>query len=425
MNIFTAIVSVLAVSSFLIHAEGQDAKNDVPGQIDCKYRTQLDAADKIKGKIDALDKRVDGNCALEDDILKKKVLVPANKPWTSTGLHLRKGSRITIDASGTVANNPSDAGRDPDGNSAKYRNERRGWNPLPSANDMSLIGRIGDTLFPVSKHCEMAAPCDGMLCLGVNDNNVADNSGAWEAVIACDASTPPSHGNPQPKQPEPRLRDTTNPPEDSGLPKAKLSQILQAHDSYTAEGTRNESKSYPWEDPEITQPFLGFALGDVFVGEAGTRFGKSGFYVWKVERGSDKNTIWISHINRGSPKEENAVCFYATPDTNRIYEWRSSYMLGVRDEKSRKELADTMIRQMTSQYGASLKTDSFLYKYGTRCVSGEIEGTRLVKRKYDYSLRDSKKDGEATERRTDAPPTPLQKQREDAANTTIHKGATP
>jgi hypothetical protein len=109
--------------------------------------------------------------------------VPGNRQWAQTGIRVKKGERISLSASGTISNNPQDTGRDPDGSSTQFQNETRDWNPLPEANDLSLIGRVGRILFAVGRSRDIQIPADGELELGVNDNNVNDNEGSWEVLI--------------------------------------------------------------------------------------------------------------------------------------------------------------------------------------------------------------------------------------------------
>lgn len=113
----------------------------------------------------------------------KQITVPGSRAWTPTGIIVKQADRIQIRASGAISNNPKDTGRDPNGNSDKFRNETRHWNPQPSANDLSLIGRIGNVLFAVGSEKELLAPADGEIFLGVNDNIVSDNAGAWNVSV--------------------------------------------------------------------------------------------------------------------------------------------------------------------------------------------------------------------------------------------------
>jgi hypothetical protein len=113
-----------------------------------------------------------------------RVVVPGNQAWTQTDIVLKEGDKVVISATGTISNNVTDTGRNPDGNSAKFKNDKRNWNPLPEANDISLIGKIGDVLLPIGSHREFKSPASGILFLGVNDKNASDNQGAWKVDIA-------------------------------------------------------------------------------------------------------------------------------------------------------------------------------------------------------------------------------------------------
>jgi len=70
--------------------------------------------------------------------------------------------------------------------------------PAPHAPCWSLIGRIGikGGIFKVGARTVILAPSHGDLMLGVNDSDVAGNSGAWavSATVTKGSGTPPKPG---------------------------------------------------------------------------------------------------------------------------------------------------------------------------------------------------------------------------------------
>jgi len=111
-----------------------------------------------------------------------------NNGWTNSGLVVRRGQRLRITSSGRV-----DLGR-------------RGFSTpvgIPMANDNDrlmrteptggLIAVIGDDnddfVFIGAKH-EFVAQRDGVLFLGVNEGDLADNRGSYDVVIEAEAGSP-------------------------------------------------------------------------------------------------------------------------------------------------------------------------------------------------------------------------------------------
>lgn len=132
----------------------------------------------------------------------KTVSVPADQPWTDTGIALNAGESVQIKPSGKI---------DWGGNSLTlsgpvgftfgqtlpgdepvtcgllaYTAEKAGEEfVLKGANCYSMLFRIGNSgkPFPTGKKITFASPVAGELFLGVNDQFFGDNSGAWKAKI--------------------------------------------------------------------------------------------------------------------------------------------------------------------------------------------------------------------------------------------------
>lgn len=108
--------------------------------------------------------------------------------WTNTGFVVRKGQRLRISASGRVMlgngrfSTPGGISTLPDPNKL-MSNEPTG----------ALIGVIGDNnndFVFIGARREFVAPQDGYLFLGVNENNLDDNTGAYDAVLEVEAGNP-------------------------------------------------------------------------------------------------------------------------------------------------------------------------------------------------------------------------------------------
>ena len=107
--------------------------------------------------------------------------VPANVPWTDTGLLVRQGDSIAFSTNGTV-----EFGRNmtsgPEGNNGLP--SRPGY-PVRNASVGTLIGRVGNSApFVIgSSTSPTPMPADGRLYLGVNDDDYRDNTGAFDVQI--------------------------------------------------------------------------------------------------------------------------------------------------------------------------------------------------------------------------------------------------
>lgn len=111
------------------------------------------------------------------------VQVLANQPWTDTGVTVKKGDRITFRTTGQIAFGQSTgqvAGADGSATvtSAAY--------PVPVMPVGGLIGKVANSApFPIGSNTQpIVMPADGRLMLGVNDDRLVDNSGAFSVVIA-------------------------------------------------------------------------------------------------------------------------------------------------------------------------------------------------------------------------------------------------
>lgn len=107
------------------------------------------------------------------------VRVEADRRWTDTGLVVRRGEQIVFDASGTITFG-KDMTAGPDGN----KDLSRGTYPVRNMPVGALIGRVGNTVFPIgSTRSPVEMPRNGRLMLGINDDLFDDNSGAFDVNI--------------------------------------------------------------------------------------------------------------------------------------------------------------------------------------------------------------------------------------------------
>jgi hypothetical protein len=111
------------------------------------------------------------------------VVVNGNQQWTSTGIMVRKGERLTFNTSGEVR--LSSAGDDVAQPAGATSGRKVAGAPLPNQIAGALIGRIGTNgqPFGIGNLNSVVVPETGMLFLGINDDHVNDNSGEFRVQI--------------------------------------------------------------------------------------------------------------------------------------------------------------------------------------------------------------------------------------------------
>jgi hypothetical protein len=112
----------------------------------------------------------------------RDVTVNANTAWRDTGVTVRAGQTVYFAATGRVRWGP---GRQdgPAGENGSPRNESR---PIPSRPAAALIGRVGDSMdyfFIGADTGPIRVRESGRLFLGINDDFLPDNSGAFSVTV--------------------------------------------------------------------------------------------------------------------------------------------------------------------------------------------------------------------------------------------------
>ena len=108
-----------------------------------------------------------------------------NNGWNDSGLMVRRGQRLRITATGRVSlgggqySTPTGLPRLAD-NDKLMRNE-------PTGALIAVIGDDNDDFIFIGASREFVAQRDGRLFLGVNEGNLADNSGAYDVTVEAEA----------------------------------------------------------------------------------------------------------------------------------------------------------------------------------------------------------------------------------------------
>ncbi len=107
--------------------------------------------------------------------------------WTDSGLMVRKGQRLRVSATGRVSlgqgrfSTPTGLPRVMD-TEKLMRNE-------PTGGLIAVVGDDNDEFIFIGANREFYAPRDGRLFLGVNEGNLADNTGTFDALIEVEPIT--------------------------------------------------------------------------------------------------------------------------------------------------------------------------------------------------------------------------------------------
>ena len=111
------------------------------------------------------------------------ITVQANQPWTSTGITFRKGQRFTLSSTGEIQ--LSDDVNDIANVNGSKAGRTIANGPLPNGPAGALVGKMGPNGAPfgIGSAPFILAPSAGVLYLGVNDDQFADNRGNYQIVI--------------------------------------------------------------------------------------------------------------------------------------------------------------------------------------------------------------------------------------------------
>lgn len=111
------------------------------------------------------------------------IAVPANVQWTPSGLTVRRGEVLSVSSTGEarLSTDQADVAHASGALSQRYA----AGSPLPGNFAGALIGRVGNGApFPIGGPTNtVTMPAAGQLFLGINDDQVGDNSGGFRVNI--------------------------------------------------------------------------------------------------------------------------------------------------------------------------------------------------------------------------------------------------
>ncbi len=102
--------------------------------------------------------------------------------WVATQVRVRQGDRVRFTVTGRVqlSDNAEDAAV-PDGS---LQQRRTPGAPIPQSLAGQLIARVGNSApFPVGANATVTMPADGQLFVGINDDELRDNTGDFYVTV--------------------------------------------------------------------------------------------------------------------------------------------------------------------------------------------------------------------------------------------------
>ena len=107
-----------------------------------------------------------------------------NNGWTNTGIVLRRGQKVRISAGGTITvsrgTNATPAGL------PSLRDSRKLMPNEATGGLIAVIGDDNDEFVFIGRNREFVAQRDGVLFLGINEDNLNDNTGSFDATVEVD-----------------------------------------------------------------------------------------------------------------------------------------------------------------------------------------------------------------------------------------------
>jgi hypothetical protein len=109
--------------------------------------------------------------------------VIGKRDWTSTGMIVKRGDRIRINASGSVTIDPVSGRTSAPEGTSDLTDAKKLMADQPTGALIGVIGADNDDFIFIGRSSEFTATRDGLLFLSVNEGNLADNVGTFKAII--------------------------------------------------------------------------------------------------------------------------------------------------------------------------------------------------------------------------------------------------
>ena len=112
----------------------------------------------------------------------RQTMAVANVQWTDSGIDVNAGQNVYFEASGEIRWGPNRRAN-PEGEPNSPNNPSR---PMPNRPGAALIGRVGDSrdyFFIGDDRGAVRMRSSGRLFLGINDDNLQDNTGYFRVIV--------------------------------------------------------------------------------------------------------------------------------------------------------------------------------------------------------------------------------------------------
>jgi hypothetical protein len=138
--------------------------------------------DNVLTRAEMVDNGVDEPASVGTSGQSRDVRVDSRVRWTDTGIDVRAGQTLAIDARGTVRLGPTqNEVADVDGTPSRRRDAGA---PMANQPEGALIARIGNSpVFYIGDQNYVRVPANGRLYLGVNDGDLGNNSGDFQVIV--------------------------------------------------------------------------------------------------------------------------------------------------------------------------------------------------------------------------------------------------
>jgi hypothetical protein len=143
---------------------------------------RIEFDDRDQPGFDRDDRRDDFSGGIPRGMRERQVNVTAREAWTDTGIDVRAGQAIYVQASGETRWGPNRR----DGAAGERNSPFNAGRPLPDRPGAALIGRIGenDMFFIGDQPGPFRIRSSGRLYLGINDDVLTDNTGMLRVTVS-------------------------------------------------------------------------------------------------------------------------------------------------------------------------------------------------------------------------------------------------
>jgi len=146
---------------------------------------EFDRNDRNNDRFDRNDSRQNSQTSQNrrSGLRERQLWVVANQQWVDTNIDIRSGQEVYFEATGDVRWGP---GRR-DGPGGEQNSPNNPYRPMPNRPAAAMIGRVGsnssDYFFIGDDRGPIRMRNSGRLFLGINDDNLQDNSGTFRVIV--------------------------------------------------------------------------------------------------------------------------------------------------------------------------------------------------------------------------------------------------